>query len=66
MSVVKKVRTCGECKKTFANPESLRGHKYKFGGCRSDEALAAAGFELTPKGWKRKVVVKNDGTYHRF
>lgn len=58
MSIVKKVRSCVECKRTFANPESLRTHRYKFGGCRSEESLKAAGFENTPKGWLRKKMVK--------
>ena len=50
--VVKKERRCTECKRKFATPESYRSHKYKFGGCRSIEALAAAGFIETGKGWK--------------
>ena len=48
---VKKERRCTECKRKFATPESYRSHKYKFGGCRSIEALAAAGFVETSKGW---------------
>ena len=43
-AVVKKERRCTECKRKFATPESYRTHKYSFGGCRSVEALAAAGF----------------------
>lgn len=50
--VVVKERRCTECKRRFANPESFRSHKYKFGQCRSIEALAAAGFVETGKGWK--------------
>lgn len=49
--VVKRERRCTECKRKFATPESYRSHKYKFGGCRSLEALAAAGFVETGKGW---------------
>lgn len=49
--VVKRERRCTECKRKFATPESYRSHKYKFGGCRSLEALAAAGFVETSKGW---------------
>jgi hypothetical protein len=65
MPVVKKVRTCVECKRTFANPESVRTHRYKFGGCRSEESLIAAGFKLTLKGWLRvKMVRLNDNTYN--
>ncbi len=51
-TVVKKERRCTECKRKFATPESYRTHKYGFGGCRSVEALAAAGFIETAKGWK--------------
>ena len=51
MTVVKKERRCTECKRKFATPESYRSHKYKFGGCRSLEALAAVGFVETTKGW---------------
>ncbi len=50
-SVVKRERRCTECKRKFATPESYRSHRYKFGGCRSLEALAAAGFVETGKGW---------------
>jgi hypothetical protein len=65
MPVVKKVRTCVECKRTFANPESVRTHRYRFGGCRSEESLIAAGFKLTPKGWLRvKMVTLNDNTHN--
>lgn len=57
-----KVRTCGECRKTFVDPESFRGHKFKFGGCRSEEGLLANGYKLTSKGWKRpKKQVGQDG-----
>jgi hypothetical protein len=49
--VVKKTRKCPECRRVFVNPESLRVHKYTFGDCRSDEALRAAKFIETPKGW---------------
>lgn len=51
MAIVKKVRTCAECKRTFANPESFRSHKYKFGTCRNDEALRVVGYSETPTGW---------------
>jgi hypothetical protein len=57
--VVKKERRCTECKRQFATPESYRSHKYKFGGCRSLEALAAAGFIETGKGWKYTRLVGN-------
>lgn len=50
-SVVKRERRCTECKRQFATPESFRAHRYKFGTCRSVEALAAAGFVETGKGW---------------
>ena len=50
--VVVKERRCTECKQKFANPESFRSHKYKFGQCRSIEALRLAGFIETGKGWK--------------
>jgi hypothetical protein len=50
--VVKKERRCTECKRKFATPESFRSHRYyKFGSCRSVEALAAAGFIETGRGW---------------
>jgi hypothetical protein len=50
--VVKKERRCTECKRKFATPESFRFHRYKFGSCRSVEALRIAGFIETGKGWK--------------
>jgi len=53
MVVVVKERRCTECKRKFATPESFRAHKYKFGQCRSPEALAIAGFVETGKGWKQ-------------
>jgi hypothetical protein len=52
MAKVTKVRKCAECKKTFVNAESFRTHKFKFGGCRSEEGLLANGYTLTSKGWK--------------
>jgi hypothetical protein len=58
MAIVKKVRTCAECKRTFANPESFRSHKYKFGDCRSVESLLVAGYTETPSGWKHKKTAK--------
>ena len=58
---VAKVRTCGECKKTFVNADSIRKHKYKFGGCRSEEGLLASGYELTKKGWYYVPQVGKDG-----
>lgn len=48
-----KVRTCRECKRKFADAESFRSHKYKFGMCRSEEALIASGYSHTEKGWAR-------------
>jgi hypothetical protein len=56
-----KIRTCGECKKIFVDPESFRGHKFKFGGCRSEEGLLANNYKLTDKGWKRTKKVGQDG-----
>ena len=53
MAKVAKIRTCAECKRTFADPESFRSHKFKFGGCRSEEGLLANEYTLTSKGWKR-------------
>jgi hypothetical protein len=35
----------------FVNPNSLLKHKSSLIGCRTDEALAAIGFKLTPQGW---------------
>jgi hypothetical protein len=60
MSVVKKERRCTECKRKFATPESFRSHKYKFGSCRSLEALAAVGFIETGKGWLHTRVQSNE------
>jgi hypothetical protein len=58
VTVVKKERRCTECKRKFATPESFRSHRYyKFGSCRSVEALAAAGYVETGKGWKLVKVV---------
>jgi hypothetical protein len=54
VAIVKKIRTCGECKRTFVNPESFRSHKYKFGDCRSVDSLLFAGYIETPLGWKHK------------
>lgn len=51
MAVVKKVRTCAECKRIFKNPESFRFHRYKFGVCRNEEALRVVGYIETPTGW---------------
>lgn len=58
---VAKIRTCGECKKTFVNADSFRKHKHKFGGCRSDEGMLANGFEVTKKGWRYVPQVGQDG-----
>lgn len=58
MTVVKRERRCTECKRRFATPESFRAHRYKFSSCRSVEALTAAGFVETPKGWTYKKAVK--------
>jgi len=55
VNVVKKERRCTDCKRKFATPESFRAHIYGFGGCRSLEALAMAGFVETGKGWLKKV-----------
>jgi hypothetical protein len=55
MTVVVKERRCTECKRKFATPESFRSHKYKFGQCRSIEALRLAGFVETGKGWRHKI-----------
>ena len=52
--VSSKTRTCTECKRPFATPDSLRLHKRVDGACRSEEALQAVGFSLTPTGWARK------------
>lgn len=52
--VSSKTRTCTECKRPFATPDSLRLHKRVDGACRSEEALQAVGFSLTPTGWVRK------------
>jgi hypothetical protein len=54
MAKIVKARTCVECKRAFADPESIRTHRFKFGGCRSDEGLLANGYTLTSKGWKRE------------
>lgn len=52
MSQIVRVRTCKECKQTFADPESFRRHKIRGIGCRSVEAMLAAGFVKWAKGWK--------------
>ena len=52
MSKVVKQRTCGECRRTFVSPDGFIKHKYKFGGCRSEEGLKNSGFILTDKGWR--------------
>jgi len=52
VSVVKQERRCTECKRKFATAGAFHSHRYKFGGCRSVEALAAAGFVETGTGWK--------------
>ena len=51
----KKVRRCGECKRVFANPESLRMHKLKGIGCRTDEGLKAKGYVEIDGKWINKV-----------
>ena len=61
MSKVVKARTCGECRKTFVNPDGFIKHKFKFGGCRSEEGLINNGFVLTSKGWKYIPQVGKDG-----
>jgi hypothetical protein len=52
VSVVKQERRCTECKRKFATANSFHAHKYRFGDCRSLEAMAAIGFVETAKGWK--------------
>lgn len=49
-AVVRRKRKCAECQRTFRSPEALRRHRYKFGVCRSEEALRAAGFEQKQNG----------------
>ena len=44
-------RRCTECKQVFASPDAFRLHKRVDGNCRSIEALVAAGYKQTPKGW---------------
>ena len=44
-------RTCQSCRQAFISAESIRTHKVA-GVCRAPEALHAAGWALTPKGWK--------------
>ena len=61
MSKVAKVRTCGECRRTFVSPDGFIKHKFKFGGCRSDEGLISSGFVKTVKGWKFLRQVGKDG-----
>ena len=61
MAKIVKTRTCAECKRTFANPESIRAHKFKFGGCRSEEGLLANGYTMTSKGWKQNKKEGQDG-----
>jgi hypothetical protein len=46
-----RTRRCTECKRTFASPETFRVHRHKGSVCRTEEALVASGFRLTPKGW---------------
>jgi hypothetical protein len=53
MAKVAKIRTCGECKRKFANPDSFRKHKHSFGGCKSEEGLIANEFIKTENGWKK-------------
>lgn len=52
MAKIVRVRRCGECKKTFVDPESFRRHKIRGMGCRSEESLKAVGFVELDKGWK--------------
>lgn len=54
-SKVTKIRRCSECKRVYATPEGFRMHKYRGGGCRTTEALTAAGYAETPSGWMRKI-----------
>lgn len=61
MSVSSRVRRCKECKQVFASPESYLGHK-RAEGCRSPEALVAAGYVQTPKGWIHGIAYKNRRT----
>jgi hypothetical protein len=51
--VVKAERKCTECKRKFATAGSFHAHKYRFGECRSLEALRLVGFVETGKGWKQ-------------
>jgi len=51
MAKVARKRACRECGRTFVNPNSLLKHKNSLVGCRTDEALLAIGFKLTPQGW---------------
>lgn len=46
-----RIRRCGECKRVFANPESLRMHKLKGIGCRTDEGLKAKGYVEVGGSW---------------
>lgn len=50
-----RVRVCKECKRVFANPESLRTHKLSGIGCRSVEGLRAKGFVEIDGKWVHKV-----------
>lgn len=50
-----KVRRCGECKRTFANPESFRVHRIVGGRCRTEDELKTKGFVEVPKGWMYRI-----------
>lgn len=49
-SIVRRIRKCAECQRTFRSPEALRRHRYAFGTCRSEAALLAVGFRRNGKG----------------
>ena len=55
MQAPSRIRRCGECKRVFANPESLRMHKLKGIGCRTDEGLKAKGYVEIDGKWINKV-----------
>lgn len=44
-------RTCQTCRQTFLTAEGIRTHK-GITGCRSPDALLAAGWTLTARGWQ--------------
>lgn len=56
MQAPSRTRRCGECKRVFANPESLRMHKLKGIGCRTDEGLKAKGYAKIDGKWILKPI----------